>query len=541
MQLVAQTLLRRPPFFAAARDRLLHAHAERVIPAEVVGQEEVEDAPHVRDGVLHGRTGEDELLETVQTLRALRVARGAVLDVLRLVEHDHAEGPVEVGVLEVALQERVGGDHEVRLGDAREGFRAVGSRYDKPLQPRRELLRLGVPVLDERRGTHHERGLAARLRVDAFKRNPRERLKRLAEAHFVREQPRQPALFKEAHPVDALLLVGTQHPLELPEVHGLELRVFVLRARGGKLAPRRRGGVLEVHLLEACERAAHVGRVHAREAEVSRTRRRARLGAVGEHAAHFLDGANVEEVRALGRHQVGVAPVDRALDFGLRDLPRTRLEGIAHLERAAGRVRHVHHRHDARQPVERGREPFGIRDLPTHPPHARLAAAKEVQHVARFGDEPTVGVGRLEAEFREYRKGCLLRLQVAHVVEEHVVGIGSADGVRPRRRAAADFLFAVAREELGGDGRARAGELHVDHGRVRHKAEEILARRHLHLDLLAQYGQVVPDERRHRLARNHLVVPINALERSLQHVRKRHEHGRALALLRERRGPHETR
>ena len=165
----------------------------------------------------------------------------------------------------------------------------------------------------------------------------------------------------------------------------------------------------------------------------------------------------------------------------------------------------------------------------------------QVQHVARLGDEPAVGVGRLEAEFRKYRKGRLFRLQVAHVVEEHVAGIGTADGVRPRRRAAADFLFAVTREELGGDGRARAGELHMDHGRIRHEAEEILAWRHLHLDLLAQHGQIISDERRHRLARNHLVVPINALERSLQHVRKRHEHGRALALLRKRRGPHETR
>ena len=52
---------------------------------------------------------------------------------------------------------------------------------------------------------------------------------------------------------------------------------------------------------------------------------------------------------------------------------------------------------------------------------------------------------------------------------------------------------------------------------------------------------VVADERRHRRARNHLVVFVDALERSLQHVRKRHEPRRALALLRERRGPHETR
>ena len=272
-----------------------------------------------------------------------------------------------------------------------------------------------------------------------------------------------------------------------------------------------------------------------------RPRRRGHLGTVREHVAHLLHGADVEEVRAVRRHQVGVAPVDRALYLGLRDLPRPRLEGIAHLERAAGRVRHVHHRHDARQLVERGQEPVGIRDLPAHPSHARLPAAEEVQNVARLGDEPAVGVGRLEAEFRKNLERRLLSLHVAHVVAEHVVGVRTADRVRSGRRAAADLLVAVTREELGGDGRPRAGELHVDHGNVRHEAEEILARRHLHLDLLAQDGQVVADEGRHRRARNHLVVSVDALERPLQHVRERHEPWRALALLRERRRPHEAR
>ena len=127
---------------------------------------------------------------------------------LRLVKHHHAERLVEIGGLEVALQKRVRGDHKVVALDRVESLGAVRTRHHEALHPRRELLCLGGPVLHKRRGAHNECWLAARLGIGAGERYPRESLQRLAKAHLVRQQSRKAAALEEAHPVDALLLVG---------------------------------------------------------------------------------------------------------------------------------------------------------------------------------------------------------------------------------------------------------------------------------------------------------------------------------------------
>ena len=157
----------------------------------------------------------------MEPLHRLRVAGLAILDVLGLVKDGDREVLIEIRGLKVPLQERIRSDDDVRLGDLREVVRAVRARDDERLEVRSELLRLRLPVADERRRADDDRReipslRVVRARVGARKREPRERLERLSEAHFVREQPRQPRILQEAHPVDALLLVRTENAVELP-------------------------------------------------------------------------------------------------------------------------------------------------------------------------------------------------------------------------------------------------------------------------------------------------------------------------------------
>ena len=69
---------------------------------------------------------------------------------LRLVDDERRELLVVIGGLEVALQQGVGGDDDVGVGNLIKALRPLGTGDDEHLQPRRELQRFRLPVANER-------------------------------------------------------------------------------------------------------------------------------------------------------------------------------------------------------------------------------------------------------------------------------------------------------------------------------------------------------------------------------------------------------
>ena len=180
-------------------ERDLVVRLELVVVPQVAGHEEVHDRPEVGHAVLHGGAGEDEAGAALEQLDGRGVLRGAVLDVLRLVEDDRREGQVAVE-LDVAAQQRVGGDDEVELGELLEVLVALRAAHREDLDAGREVLGLVRPVVDEAGRADDDGGLAGVLGVDARQREPGERLERLAEAHFVREDAAEAVGLEEAQP-----------------------------------------------------------------------------------------------------------------------------------------------------------------------------------------------------------------------------------------------------------------------------------------------------------------------------------------------------
>ena len=83
---------------------------------QVAGMDEFHDAPEIEQAVFQRRAGERELVLGLQRLGRARDHRLGVLDVLRLVENDGAEGEfLQRG--EVAAQQRVVGDDEIVRGN----------------------------------------------------------------------------------------------------------------------------------------------------------------------------------------------------------------------------------------------------------------------------------------------------------------------------------------------------------------------------------------------------------------------------------------
>ena len=350
---------------------------------------------------------------------------------LRLVQDDGGEVAPEIRVLEVALQERVRRDNDVRPVDLREGARAVRSRDDEHLLPRRELLRLGLPVADERRGADDEGG-ERRSGRRAGQAEPGEGLEGLAEAHLVREESAERGVLQKAHPVDALLLVGTEDRLEPAERDGLELRVRIARLHLGVLPPFLGVDVVEVEdVAQRFERAADVRRVDGLHAEPAR--RRAVLGrrAVLEDVVHRLDRLVVQQDHGAVLQDVTVAAVQRGLDLDGRDVRSHRVEGVLDVEGAVGSVLHLHGRDDGRHLVRQVGQLRREVDPPAAPPEVGESRAEEVQHLLRIGDvelEVALAVALLEAPGRlEQLQRLALGVHRPRAPDERIVRIGKAD------------------------------------------------------------------------------------------------------------------
>ncbi len=134
--------------FAAFR---LVGFEEMFLVAEVAGLDEIHDAPQIEQPVFQRRAGERDFVLALQLLHRLRDLRAGILDELRLVENDGAEGEL-VKLLQVAAEQRVVGDDDVVLRNllAQIVPRRAAFQHEH-LHAGREALRLAPPVVQHGR------------------------------------------------------------------------------------------------------------------------------------------------------------------------------------------------------------------------------------------------------------------------------------------------------------------------------------------------------------------------------------------------------
>ncbi len=124
---------------------------EMFLRAEITGLDEIHDAPQIEQAIFQRRAGEREALIGFQLLHRLRDLRRRVLDELRFVENDRAEGKL-LQRFQVAPQQRVIRHDDVVL---RNLFAQIVPRraalQHEHFQVRREFLRLAPPVVQHGR------------------------------------------------------------------------------------------------------------------------------------------------------------------------------------------------------------------------------------------------------------------------------------------------------------------------------------------------------------------------------------------------------
>ena len=135
-----------------ALDGLGEVVAEEAGGPEDARVAEVEDGAHLREAVLHRGAGQRDAVAPGQGAHGPRRPGGGVLDGLRLVEDDAVPGDLPQ-LVEVAADDAVAGDHEIRLRHARRqllAMQAVGAVLDDDAQPRNEAGGLLRPVAHHR-------------------------------------------------------------------------------------------------------------------------------------------------------------------------------------------------------------------------------------------------------------------------------------------------------------------------------------------------------------------------------------------------------
>ena len=156
-----------------------------------------------------------------------------------------------------------------------------------------KALQLGSPVVHERRGTYHERGLGI-PRLHA-RQNVRDHLQRFAQAHIVGQDAAKAQVLKRAEPLIAVDLVATQCGLE-------------------------RDGHRKVHLAERVqaldgteERSVAIGLKRWRAREHAIDKKGARRGK--RHAVEQVDGIDAQ---VLGKAKRGTSALVQANDVAGR-------------------------------------------------------------------------------------------------------------------------------------------------------------------------------------------------------------------------------
>ena len=158
---------------------------EMFLGAEVAGLDEINDAPEIEQAIFQRRAGQGEALLGFQLLDRLGHLRARVLDELRFVEDDRAEGEF-LQSFQVAPQQGVVGDDHVVL---RNLFAQVVPRraafQHQHFQMRREAVGFAPPVVQHGGRANDQRGLGFLAVALVQPGEPGQRLQRFAQTHVV--------------------------------------------------------------------------------------------------------------------------------------------------------------------------------------------------------------------------------------------------------------------------------------------------------------------------------------------------------------------
>ena len=146
-----------------------------------------------------------------------------VLDVLRFIDNREPESQIFV-FRKIALQIIVGGDQHVEGGRRRDDGPALGGRPDdgRGGKLRREAGELVLPVVDQR-GRADDNGRTCLRSLQLRREEHGDRLKRLAKAHVVGEDPAEAIGVQRPKPAIAGDLVFAERTLQ--EIRNREIRV----------------------------------------------------------------------------------------------------------------------------------------------------------------------------------------------------------------------------------------------------------------------------------------------------------------------------
>ena len=224
-------------------DRRGVAAAEGAAGIEQAGVEEVQDRPQLVQPVLDRRARERDPVAGRQRAGRLRAARERVLDLLRLVQHQHP--PLRLAQQPpVARQQRVGGQHHVVAGQIIDVMRAVGPVVEVHRQVGSEPPQLASPVAEHRCRAHDQR---RRIRLVGAIQQIGDQLHRLAQTHVVGQQRAQAQPAHAHQPAQSALLVGPQHAVE--PLAGLDRLAQPRVAQlSGQLLELRRARRIDLHV-----------------------------------------------------------------------------------------------------------------------------------------------------------------------------------------------------------------------------------------------------------------------------------------------------
>ena len=264
-------------------DRAFEALGKRLARAQKTRHQKVEDTPELGQAVFDGRSRQGKAHAGRQALGGARHLGERVFNVLGLVEHHASKVLLDVFV-DVAAHEVIRRHDHVVLGHASDLHTALslGAHNGAHIKRGGKALQLGSPVVHERRGAHHKRGLG----IPRFhaRQNVRDHLQSFAQAHIVGQDAAKAQVLKRAEPLIAVDLVATQRSLE-------------------------RGGHRKVHLAErvqtldgAAERGVAIGLERRRAREHAVDKKGARGGK--RHAVEQVDGIDAQ---VLGKTKRGTS------------------------------------------------------------------------------------------------------------------------------------------------------------------------------------------------------------------------------------------
>ena len=194
--------------------------------AQIARQQEMKLRPQLAQVVFHGRAGQAQAVPGVEPARGGGRAAAGVLDHLRFVQ-DHDMPGLALQGHGVAPQQRVAGEHHIKLWHAGDLGRAPRALQRQQPQGRGHACGLGLPVEDQRGRGHHQRGQVEPASLSLHQ-QMRQGLGGFAQTHVVGQDARQGVPAQMLQPGQALALIRPQHQAQA----------------GGHGHRRRRGGGL---------------------------------------------------------------------------------------------------------------------------------------------------------------------------------------------------------------------------------------------------------------------------------------------------------